>query len=80
MEQKDLLNRQREGIHFNENCEENLDLIKTNKKNPKQTKQTNNKEFITDIGGDKFSWQQFYEQSTFYLKGTKNPTWATQQF
>lgn len=31
MEQKDLLNRQREGIHFNENCGENLDSIKTNK-------------------------------------------------
>lgn len=42
MEQKDLLNRQRETIHFNESCGENLNLIKTNKKNPpsKQNKQT----------------------------------------
>lgn len=46
----------------------------------KQIKQTNKKEFTTDISGNKISWQQFYDQSTFYLKGTKNPTWATQQF
>lgn len=80
MEQKDLLNRQREGIHFNENCGGNLDLIKTNKK-PKQTKQPTNKVFTTDISGDIFSWQQFYDQSTFYLKWTKNPhLGSTQQF
>lgn len=70
MEQKDLLNRQREGIHFNENCGENLHLIKTNKKT--QANKTNKQQGIYH----RYQWRHF-PGSSFMTKA--HFTWNGQR-